>query len=221
MEEKQVLFSQKHNLVFIFNPLIIWNTYKDKHFLNIFDAIYKVFELNYVNINKNFEICDSRSSLATVDELSIIGQEQYNSLVKIGLIKNPYTLLAENFLISLNDSNLISKENFYKFIMNQDLKSYTNSFYTSSKDGEDRIDFEIDCHKIYKDLTSLMFLYNERTNLLDDIKDNKNFFDMISNFSFLYNQEIIDYLRPHFECDEKKYNYTIDLLSALGPLVKN
>ena len=83
MEEKQVLFSRKHNLVFIFNPLIIWNTYKDKHFLNIFDAIYKVFELNYVNINKNFEICDSRSLLATVDELSIIGPEQYNSLVKI------------------------------------------------------------------------------------------------------------------------------------------
>lgn len=217
MEQKHILFSSSHNFVIIVNPMIFWRTNESTTtFKKIIEILWKDFNLCYKDI-QDFKYSDHAQYYATASEFAT-NLEIFDTYPKISFIKNPYGLLAEDYLTykSIYRETSPSKEDFLNFIRSrEDLEMYSNSFYTNEKlTNKCLIDFSIKNESIFKDLLQFYNLYNEGK-LINDYR--KRFFNIKSfsvlsdNFKTLYTQETLDYLEPYFKLDFINYNYSLEL----------
>lgn len=215
--QRHILFSTSHNFVIIVNPMIFWRTNESTtSFKKIIQILWKDFKLSYKDI-QDFTYSTHAQYYGTASEFSA-NLAIFDTYPKICFVKNPYGLLAEDYLTYKNTSREISpsKEDFLNFIKTRDnLEIYSNSFYTHDNlTNKCLIDFTIRNESIYKDLIQFYSLYHE-SQLINDYRKrffNINSFSVLSNnFKVLYTQETLKYLEPYFKLDFINYNYHLEL----------
>lgn len=122
-----------------------------------------------------------------------LDKEKSNLYPKVYIAKNPYHSLADKYLIdkiSYNQDD-INSFNFFNYIKSINCNTFTNSYYTHSKENECLIDYVIFPESLKQDLINLYRIYRKFKNakefliefnllkdedqlILDRIKNNTN-----------------------------------------------
>lgn len=176
MDKKQILFSRGSNFLLIVNPHAIW---ENRFFDIICPIFYKYFwvyfDLQCRNIDgflKNLDNFQSQLAhftdinninYATCSELLNENKKEFDLYPKIYIAKNPYYSLADKYLIDkINDNNdIINSSDFLNYIKSINCNTFTNSYYTHSKENECLIDYSIFPESLKQDMINFYRIYRK------------------------------------------------------------